>query len=94
MDATAESDKRCGWIIGRLLAQPFADFCGLKIPLGAMQIERRAMIQRTCGWMSCIAGFAFDIHAVRDEWRETLPTAYPSVPVHKIIGRLEGVGPS
>ena len=33
-----------------------------------------------------------DLHAVRNEWSEFMPTVYPIVPGHEIIGRVTKVG--
>src|SRR5581483_777058 len=33
-----------------------------------------------------------DLHAVRDEWNEFMPTVYPIVPGHEILGRVTRVG--
>jgi uncharacterized zinc-type alcohol dehydrogenase-like protein len=33
-----------------------------------------------------------DLHQVRDEWSNFLPTVYPCVPGHEIVGRVTGVG--
>lgn len=33
-----------------------------------------------------------DLHTVRDEWAEFMPTTYPCVPGHEIIGRVTAVG--
>ena len=33
-----------------------------------------------------------DLHTVRDEWAEFMPTTYPCVPGHEIIGRVAAVG--
>lgn len=33
-----------------------------------------------------------DLHAVRDEWSEVMPTVYPIVPGHEIAGRVTKVG--
>ena len=33
-----------------------------------------------------------DLHQVRDEWRSVMPTVYPCVPGHEIIGRVTKVG--
>jgi len=33
-----------------------------------------------------------DLHTVRDEWREVMPTIYPCVPGHEIVGRVTKVG--
>jgi len=33
-----------------------------------------------------------DLHQVRNEWQSTLPTIYPVVPGHEIIGRVSKTG--
>lgn len=33
-----------------------------------------------------------DLHTVRDEWNEVMPTVYPCVPGHEIVGRVTRVG--
>ena len=33
-----------------------------------------------------------DLHQVRNEWKNTMPTAYPCVPGHEIVGRVTAVG--
>src|ERR1700744_2668245 len=33
-----------------------------------------------------------DLHQVRDEWKEAMPTVYPCVPGHEIVGRVTKVG--
>lgn len=33
-----------------------------------------------------------DLHAVRDEWNEFMPTVYPIVPGHEMVGRVTSVG--
>ncbi len=33
-----------------------------------------------------------DLHTVRDEWSSFMPTTYPCVPGHEIVGRVTGVG--
>jgi len=33
-----------------------------------------------------------DLHQVRNEWQSTLPTIYPLVPGHEIIGRVSKTG--
>jgi uncharacterized zinc-type alcohol dehydrogenase-like protein len=33
-----------------------------------------------------------DLHQVRDEWKEVMPTLYPCVPGHEIVGRVTKVG--
>jgi uncharacterized zinc-type alcohol dehydrogenase-like protein len=34
-----------------------------------------------------------DVHQVRDEWNSVMPTVYPVVPGHEIVGRVTAVGP-
>jgi uncharacterized zinc-type alcohol dehydrogenase-like protein len=33
-----------------------------------------------------------DLHTVRDEWNDAMPTVYPCVPGHEIVGRVTAVG--
>src|SRR5580698_7435959 len=33
-----------------------------------------------------------DLHQVRNEWKEAMPTVYPCVPGHEIVGRVTKVG--
>ena len=33
-----------------------------------------------------------DLHQVRDEWKSVMPTVYPCVPGHEIVGRVSKVG--
>jgi uncharacterized zinc-type alcohol dehydrogenase-like protein len=33
-----------------------------------------------------------DLHTVRDEWKAVMPTVYPCVPGHEIVGRVTRVG--
>src|SRR5882724_8697818 len=33
-----------------------------------------------------------DLHQVRDEWNTIMPTVYPCVPGHEIVGRVVKVG--
>jgi uncharacterized zinc-type alcohol dehydrogenase-like protein len=33
-----------------------------------------------------------DLHTVRDEWSDFMPTTYPAVPGHEIVGRVSKVG--
>jgi uncharacterized zinc-type alcohol dehydrogenase-like protein len=35
-----------------------------------------------------------DLHTVRDEWHSVMPTVYPCVPGHEIVGRVTTVGSS
>src|SRR5450755_279870 len=33
-----------------------------------------------------------DLHQVRNEWKDVMPTVYPCVPGHEIVGRVTKVG--
>src|SRR6202050_2610957 len=33
-----------------------------------------------------------DLHQVRDEWHDFMPTSYPCIPGHEIVGRVTAVG--
>jgi uncharacterized zinc-type alcohol dehydrogenase-like protein len=35
-----------------------------------------------------------DLHQARNEWVDVMPTVYPCVPGHEIVGRVTGVGPA
>jgi alcohol dehydrogenase (NADP+) len=35
-----------------------------------------------------------DLHQIRNEWKEVMPTVYPCVPGHEIVGRVTKVGPA
>jgi uncharacterized zinc-type alcohol dehydrogenase-like protein len=35
-----------------------------------------------------------DLHQVRNEWKDVMPTVYPCVPGHEIVGRVSRVGPA
>jgi alcohol dehydrogenase (NADP+) len=35
-----------------------------------------------------------DLHAVRNEWKDVIPTVYPIVPGHEIVGRVAKVAPA
>src|ERR1700689_2838191 len=35
-----------------------------------------------------------DLHQARNEWKEVMPTVYPCVPGHEIVGRVTKVGPA
>ena len=35
-----------------------------------------------------------DLHSVRNEWSEFMPTVYPIVPGHEIVGRVTRIGPA
>jgi alcohol dehydrogenase (NADP+) len=35
-----------------------------------------------------------DLHLVRNEWKDVMPTVYPFVPGHEIVGRVTKVGPA
>jgi uncharacterized zinc-type alcohol dehydrogenase-like protein len=35
-----------------------------------------------------------DLHQARNEWKDVMPTVYPCVPGHEIVGRVRRVGPA
>jgi D-arabinose 1-dehydrogenase-like Zn-dependent alcohol dehydrogenase len=42
---------------------------------------------------SCsVASATPDVHVVRNEWNDAMPTVYPVVPGHEIVGRVTRVG--
>lgn len=62
-------------------------------PLASAQIPRRDPTPRDVRIEILYCGICHsDLHAVRDEWRNVMPTVYPIVPGHEIVGRVAQVG--
>jgi uncharacterized zinc-type alcohol dehydrogenase-like protein len=62
-------------------------------PLTATTIARRDPTERDVQIEILFCGICHsDLHAVRDEWRAVMPTVYPCVPGHEIVGRVKKVG--
>jgi len=62
-------------------------------PLASTKITRRDPTERDVQIEILFCGICHsDLHAVRNEWNEFLPTVYPIVPGHEIVGRVARVG--
>jgi uncharacterized zinc-type alcohol dehydrogenase-like protein len=62
-------------------------------PLAADTIPRRNPTDRDVQIEILFCGICHsDLHQVRNEWREAMPTVYPCVPGHEIVGRVTQVG--
>ena len=62
-------------------------------PLAADTIQRRAATDRDVAIEILFCGICHsDLHTVRDEWASVMPTTYPCVPGHEIVGRVTEVG--
>ena len=62
-------------------------------PLAPTTIRRRAPGPRDVQIEVLFCGVCHsDLHQVRNEWKNTMPTAYPCVPGHEIVGRVTAVG--
>lgn len=62
-------------------------------PLGPITISRRNPTEHDVRLDILFCGICHsDLHQVRDEWGEFLPTVYPIVPGHEIVGRVTQVG--
>jgi uncharacterized zinc-type alcohol dehydrogenase-like protein len=62
-------------------------------PLAPTMIARRDLTPRDAQIEILFCGICHsDLHAVRNEWSEALPTVYPIVPGHEIVGRVVEVG--
>jgi uncharacterized zinc-type alcohol dehydrogenase-like protein len=62
-------------------------------PLAPINIPRRDLTDRDVQIEILYCGICHsDLHVVRDEWSHAMPTVYPVVPGHEIIGRVTGVG--
>ena len=67
-------------------ASPTAALAGTTIP-------RRDVTDRDVQIEILFCGVCHsDLHTARDEWHEMMPTVYPCVPGHEIIGRVSKVG--
>ncbi len=61
--------------------------------LGLIEIGRRKLTGSDVQIEILYCGICHsDLHAVRNEWSEVLPTTYPIVPGHEIVGRVSAVG--
>ena len=62
-------------------------------PLASATIPRRDPTERDVQIEILFCGICHsDLHAVRNEWSEFMPTVYPIVPGHEIVGRVTKVG--
>ncbi len=62
-------------------------------PLAHAQIKRRDATEHDVQIEILFCGICHsDLHAVRDEWSSVMPTVYPIVPGHEIVGRVTRVG--
>jgi alcohol dehydrogenase (NADP+) len=61
--------------------------------LGGTTIARRDPAERDVQIEILFCGICHsDLHQVRDEWKNIMPTVYPCVPGHEIVGRVSAVG--
>ena len=64
-------------------------------PLAAASIQRRDPTPTDVAIDILYCGICHsDLHTVRNEWASVMPTMYPCVPGHEIIGRVSRVGPN
>jgi uncharacterized zinc-type alcohol dehydrogenase-like protein len=62
-------------------------------PLARTSIPRREPTDRDVQIEILFCGICHsDLHQVRNEWKEAMPTVYPCVPGHEIVGRVTRVG--
>ncbi|HEY9862605.1 MAG TPA: NAD(P)-dependent alcohol dehydrogenase [Candidatus Obscuribacterales bacterium] len=62
-------------------------------PLASSQIGRRELTEHDVQIEILFCGICHsDIHSVRNEWSNFMPTVYPIVPGHEIVGRVTQVG--
>jgi uncharacterized zinc-type alcohol dehydrogenase-like protein len=64
-----------------------------KTALAPTSIQRRAPQPRDVQIEILFCGVCHsDLHQTRDEWHDSMPTMYPCVPGHEIVGRVTQVG--
>jgi alcohol dehydrogenase (NADP+) len=62
-------------------------------PLASTKIKRRDPTEHDVQIEILFCGICHsDLHAVRNEWSSIMPTTYPIVPGHEIVGRVTRVG--
>ncbi len=62
-------------------------------PLTSTKIKRRDPTERDVQIEILFCGICHsDLHQVRNEWSDVMPTIYPCVPGHEIVGRVTKVG--
>src|SRR5258707_4420036 len=62
-------------------------------PLASRTISRRDLTEHDVEIEILFCGVCHsDLHQVRNEWKEVMPTVYPVVPGHEIVGRVTKVG--
>ena len=62
-------------------------------PLTSTRIERRDPTEHDVQIEILFCGICHsDLHTVRNEWSSVMPTVYPCVPGHEIVGRIAKVG--
>jgi alcohol dehydrogenase (NADP+) len=62
-------------------------------PLASTSIPRREPTDRDVQIEILFCGICHsDLHYARDEWNDVMPTVYPCVPGHEIVGRVTTVG--
>ncbi len=62
-------------------------------PLASTAIPRRDLTEHDVQITILYCGICHsDLHQVRNEWSEVMPTVYPCVPGHEIVGRVAEVG--
>jgi alcohol dehydrogenase (NADP+) len=62
-------------------------------PLAADTIQRRDTTERDVQIEILYCGICHsDLHSVRNEWSSVMPTVYPIVPGHEIVGKVTKVG--
>src|SRR5579864_8107388 len=62
-------------------------------PLASTTINRRDTTEQDVQIEILYCGICHsDLHQVRNEWKEVMPTVYPCVPGHEIVGRVTRVG--
>ncbi len=64
-------------------------------PLASTKIQRRDPTAHDVQIEILFCGICHsDVHQVRNEWSGVMPTVYPIVPGHEIVGRVTKVGPA
>src|ERR1700678_1789639 len=62
-------------------------------PFASATVERREPKEHDIQIEIIFCGICHsDLHQARNEWKDVMPTVYPCVPGHEIVGRVTKVG--
>jgi uncharacterized zinc-type alcohol dehydrogenase-like protein len=91
-NTTVSPDLQESTVVKSYAAKSFAAKSA-ETPLGAHTLQRRSAQEHDVQIEILFCGVCHsDLHQTRNEWVDFMPTVYPCVPGHEIVGRVAQVG--